>query len=76
MAVKGLDRYGRRDDARRLAASWTTAVENLFALTGKLWEKTTCTDGGVPEGVEYGTPSMMGWTAGTYVCLSKYLHNE
>lgn len=76
MAVKGLDRYGRRDDARRLAASWTTAVENLFARTGKLWEKTTCTDSGVPEGVEYGTPSMMGWTAGTYVCLSKYLHNE
>ena len=76
MAVMGLDRYGYKDDARRLAASWLAATARLYHKTGKLWEKMTCTRGEVPEGTEYGTPSMMGWTAGTYVCFDEYLHHE
>ena len=76
MAVKGLDAYGYREEARRIAASWLDATAALYKKTGKLWEKMTCTGGDVPEGVEYGTPSMLGWTAGTFVCLDEYLHNE
>ena len=33
----------------------------------------TCDAGVVPNVSEYGTPSMMGWTAGVYVCLDEYL---
>jgi alpha,alpha-trehalase len=73
MAVMGLDRYGYTEDAGRLASNWKGATERLYAKTGKLWEKMTCTDGSVPQGTEYDTPSMMGWTAGTYVCFDEYL---
>ena len=76
MAVMGLDRYGFKEDARRLASNWMRATEKLYAQTGKLWEKTDCTDGSVPKDSEYGTPSMMGWTAGTYVCFDEYLKDE
>ncbi|MBQ9410594.1 MAG: alpha,alpha-trehalase [Bacteroidales bacterium] len=76
MAVMGLDRYGYRDDARRIASNWKTATERLYAKTGKLWEKMTCNTGSVPDGTEYGTPSMMGWTAGVYVCLDEFLKHE
>ena len=76
MAVMGLERYGFREDARRIASNWMKAAEKLYAKTGKLWEKTDCTTGSVPRGSEYGTPSMMGWTAGTYVCFDEYLKNE
>lgn len=76
MAVMGLDRYGYKEDAERIAASWLDATGALYLKTGKLWEKMTCTDGDIPQGTEYGTPSMMGWTAGTYVCFDEYLNNE
>lgn len=76
MVVKGLDTYGYHEDARRIAGNWLAATSTLYRKTGKLWEKMTCTDGDVPEGTEYDTPSMLGWTAGTFVCFDEYLHNE
>ena len=76
IAVMGLREYGYETDARRIAGNWLDATAALFHRTGKLWEKMTCTDGNIPEGAEYGTPPMLGWTAGTFVCFDKYLHNE
>lgn len=73
MTVMGLDRYGYKDDARRIATKWKAATERLYGQSGKLWEKMTCTGGVVPNVSEYETPSMMGWTAGTYVCIDEYL---
>ena len=76
MAVFGLERYGFSEDAVRLASKWLAATGKLYRKTGKLWEKMTCLDGDVPARSEYGTPSMMGWTAGTYVCFDEFLSNE
>ncbi len=73
MTVMGLDRYGYKVDARRLAYKWVTATGRLYGQSKKLWEKMTCTGGVVPNVSEYDTPSMMGWTAGVYVCLDEYL---
>ena len=76
MAVAGLREYGYETDARRIAGKWLDATAALFKRTGKLWEKMTCTDGAIPDGTEYGTPSMLGWTAGTFVCFDEYLRYE
>ena len=73
MTVMGLDRYGYKVDARRIAYKWVTATGRLYGQSKKLWEKMTCDAGVVPNVSEYGTPSMMGWTAGVYVCLDEYL---
>lgn len=76
MTVMGLDRYGFKEDAKRIASRWVSATGRLYGHSKKLWEKMTCTGGVVPDVSEYGTPSMMGWTAGVYVCLDEYLKNE
>ena len=73
MAVRGLDRYGYRDDACRIAGKYVDAVSRIYKATGTLWEKYDVTD--ISKGVdaEYETPQMLGWSAGTYIYLSEYL---
>lgn len=76
MAVKGLAGYGFREDAERLAGKYLRATERLFRRTGQLWEKMDATTGSIPADSEYGTPAMLGWTAGTFVCFDEFLTNE
>ena len=76
IAVEGLLRYGYRRDARRLARKYIRSTTRAFRQTGQLWEKTDCRSGQLPVDREYGTPAMLGWTAGTFVHFYELLNNN
>lgn len=72
MAVFGLDRYGYRSDALRIAEKYLRLVVKSYRRTGTIWEKYDVVSGLKSEGEEYQTPEMLGWSAGTFICLSEY----
>lgn len=68
--VMGLKNYGYAEDVKRLCKKFTTMLENVFEQTGNLWEKYNAVDGSINVINEYEMPTMLGWTAGTYLyCL-------
>lgn len=73
VAVEGLLRVGRKKDAERIAEKYVRVVEQTFAKTGKLFEKYNVQEGNADAVSEYGTPEMMGWTAGVYLALKELL---
>lgn len=75
MAVFGLDRYGHKEQARRLARKYIDLVCRSFKMTGKIWEKYDAVQGFSSPGEEYQTPEMLGWSAATYSCLYDYIHS-
>ena len=76
VAVEGLLHYGFRDDAFRLARKYIESNTRAFGATGQLWEKIDCRTGDLPVDREYGTPAMLGWTAGAYVCFDELLKRK
>ncbi len=67
IAIKGLLRYGYREDALRIAEKYCELAESNFALTGTLWEKYNVVTGRISE-TEGGTACpMLGWSAGVYL---------
>ncbi len=75
VAFRAAERLGLHEDAKRIAQKYVLAVDGLFAKTGQLWEKYNAQDGGIDEQSEYGTPPMLGWSAGVYVACKAYLEN-
>ena len=75
VAVEALEHCGRHTDAKRLAEKFVGTVERIFAQTGKLFEKYNVQKGDADAVSEYGTPEMMGWTAGVYLALQKTREN-
>ncbi len=73
LAAEALLRCGRRDDALRIAKKYVSLVEKCFAETGHLWEKYNVRDGNSEAVGEYGTPRMLGWSAGVYQSLKSLL---
>ncbi len=71
IAAEGLEKIGRRQDAFRVAEKYVRLVEEVFEKTGKLWEKYNVLDGNANAVGEYGTPEMLGWTAGVYMALKE-----
>lgn len=67
LAERALLNYSHSDDASRIAGNYIKMVCNNYKKTGNLWEKYDLRDGSVVSGVEYDTPSMLGWTAGTFL---------
>lgn len=76
MAVFGLDKYGFRRDAKRLAAKYMDLVVSSYKTTGTIWEKYDAVRGVMSEGEEYDTPEMFGWSAGAFNCLSDYYYGK
>lgn len=76
IAVEGLLRYGYRNEAFTLARKYLESATKSFLSTGQLWEKTDCRTGELPVDREYGTPAMMGWTAGTFVFFDELLKKK
>ena len=68
-AVVAAERTGNEETAKRLANKYLEAQDKIFASTNQLWEKYDGLTGALPKKSEYGTPPMMGWTAGTYLYL-------
>ena len=73
MVVHGLDRYGYKEEARRLAGKYVGTLEKIYEETGTLWEKYNVTDGSLNVTNEYEMPEMLGWTAGVYIDFLEYL---
>lgn len=69
VACEALEACGRRDDALRVAGKYVSLVEKCFDETGHLWEKYNVREGSSNAVGEYGTPAMIGWSAGVYLSL-------
>ena len=67
VVVESLQNCGMHDEAKRVAQKYLKTVEKVFERTGKLWEKYNALSGDIDVVSEYGTPEMMGWTAGFYM---------
>ncbi len=72
--IEAFDKYGYKDDAKRLAEKYTELIERLFGETQNLWEKYNIVEGNITVSEEYKShmPKMMGWTAGAYLYAKKY----
>ena len=73
VTVRGLDNYGYKEDARRIARHYVDLLTESYDKTGTLWEKYNVDEGNLNVGDEYKMPTMLGWTAGSYVWLTEYL---
>ena len=74
IAIIGLDNYGYKEEARRIAEKYVLLVEKVFKETDNLWEKYNVIEGNVNVKGEYEMPPMMGWSAGTYLAALEYLN--
>ena len=75
LAVVGFQNYGMTEIALRLARKYTELVEKCFDETENLWEKYNVVEGNVNICQE-GTgkmPAMMGWSAGTYLAMKRFI---
>ena len=73
IAVSSAQRLGLEKEMKRIAEKYVQATDELFRKTGKLWEKYNAENGELDHESEYGTPAMLGWTAGVYVACKNYL---
>ncbi len=73
IAFEALHKYGFTADAARIAGKYVDTVQMNFEHSGELWEKYNVTDGSIKVNNEYEMPSMMGWTAGTYLAAKELL---
>ena len=69
----GLDRYGYREDARRIASKYVATVTRNFEHSGQLWEKYNARTGGIDVADEYPMPPILDWTAGVFNVACDYL---
>lgn len=76
LAVRGLNNYGFKKDAKRIAEKYLTMVVTSYKETKNLWEKYNVVEGNVNVMNEYNMPTMIGWTAGTFVWIADYLSNS
>lgn len=76
ITVSALHRYGYTEDAMRIAKKYVDTVEMNFEKTNNLWEKYNIVTGGIDVSNEYEMPTMLGWTAGVYLFMKKFLLNN
>lgn len=76
IAIIGLDKYGYKKEARRIAEKYTALVENIMETTNNLWEKYNVVEGNINVVIEEAFPPMMGWSAGVYLAAKEYLKNS
>ena len=69
VACEALEACGRVSDTIRIAKKYVSLVEKCFDSTGYLWEKYNVREGNSNAVGEYGTPAMIGWSAGVYLAL-------
>lgn len=77
VAYRGLDRYGFKQEAKRIATKYVDVVTRGFEQSHNLWEKYNAEDGTLNSIGEPGfsAPTMMGWTAGVFIDASDYLES-
>lgn len=76
-AVKGLDSYGYKADAARIARKYVEAQAGIHSATCQLWEKYNADKGNTEVSNEYAMPgNFLGWTAGAYQTAYNYLYGS
>lgn len=70
VAVEALRRYGYEEESGRIAKKYVALIEKNFIKYSKLYEKYNGASGDIDAASEYGTPEMLGWTAGVYMALA------
>lgn len=74
IVIDGLLRYGYVEDAMRLAGKYCATVEYNFEKTGSIWERYDMVTGEVAvTGEKDRLYTMMGWSAGIYLCCRELL---
>lgn len=73
LAVMGLDRYGYKDEAKRIAYKYVRSITDIYNRTGNLWEKFNAVKGNLDVHNEYEMSAFMGWTAGAFLYMADYL---
>ena len=72
LAVNGLDKYGYKQDAKRIADKYTNVVVSVFKTTHNVWEKYNVVEGSINVNSEYEIPPFMGWSATIFLYTSNY----
>ncbi len=73
VAVESLRHYGYEKERKRVAKKYTALIEKNFSAHRKLFEKYNGATGDIDAVSEYGTPEMLGWTAGVYLMCKKMI---
>ncbi len=74
MAVRGLLRYGYREEAIEIMKRWLALNEKVYQNTGKMMEKYNVEDLSLPSGGgEYPNQDGFGWTNGVATSFEKIL---
>lgn len=73
LSINGLDRYGFKKEARRIAQKYVSSIVKIYQSSGNLWEKYNAELGNLEVNNEYEMPPFMGWTAGVFIYASDYL---
>ena len=73
VSVAAAINVGDDESAKRIAQKYIRILDEIFEKTGALYEKYDVVTGQIGIGEEYGTPEMLGWTAGIYLSLQQYL---
>lgn len=71
--IQGLDNYGYKQEAKRIAEKYVNLTEKVFKDTDNLWKKYNVAKGNINAVNEYKMPTMLGWSAGVYVFAKNYL---
>ena len=73
LMIQALERYGYKEDARRIAEKYVTVCEKIYQETGDLWEKFHVEKGDQNTEKDYEAHRMIGWAAGVYLFAKHYL---
>jgi alpha,alpha-trehalase len=77
LVAAGLESFGYREDARRIARKFCATVEAGFARDGTMREKYNVTEPGAEVVVSTGykgNQTGFGWTNGVYLAMRQLLH--
>ena len=72
IAVAAAEKLGLKEVAKRLADKYLSVTDKIYKKTKRLWEKYNAKTGDLEVASEYGTPEMLGWTAGVYTAFYHY----
>ena len=74
IAVKGLENYGLKKEAKDIAGRWVALNEKVYANTGKMMEKYNVVNAAMGAGGgEYKSQDGFGWTNGVYLAMKAKL---
>lgn len=76
IAYIALQNYNFSEEAKRIAKKYIQLIELNFDRYGGLFEKYNGFTGDIDAIAEYGTPEMLGWTAGVYLFSLNILKDE